>query len=414
MRTATPLTASNLSLPPDSYIYALSPAGSSALAALSSDDSVRWFDPASLQLLPDGVVKNAHRSVTCLKAWDEHVLATAGRDGAVRLWDRRTEGAVGGVSVPKNLPLSALTTHAPTHRLIAGTEYPNNPPGDAPIFIYDTRQLTSNPTPALTPLLTLPESHTDTITELTLHPSRPSTLLSGSTDGLACVFDISQPDEDEALRRVLNHAGAVHRAAWVGERDVGVFSTDEALAFYEALDEEGVEGKSGQEGEEDGPKPVRIGDVRELLGCEYVVGVGAKEGVRVVAAGNHSNQHLDLLPLHPPTQGATPLAYACSQADCLRLPGAHGEEIVRDFYFAPNSTTLYTCGEDGHVRAWSGAGADDVFGTIGHRDADEDMRDDGEEDGGAKKAKKEKSAKGKGREKRKERKEKKKDRFAPY
>lgn len=33
-----------------------------------------------------------------------------------------------------------------------------------------------------------------------------------------------------------------------------------------------------------------------------------------------------------------------------RLPGAHGEDIVRDIYIEGDTT--FTCGEDGIVRAW--------------------------------------------------------------
>ena len=96
MRTAKPVSANDLGLPPDSYIYSLRAAGQDALAALSSDDSIRTFGRGSLKLLPDGAIPNAHDSVTCLENWDPegNVLVTCGRDGVAKFWDRRTRREV--------------------------------------------------------------------------------------------------------------------------------------------------------------------------------------------------------------------------------------------------------------------------------------------------------------------------------
>ncbi|KAL1387331.1 WD40-repeat-containing domain protein [Phyllosticta capitalensis] len=396
MRTAKPVSANDLGLPPDSYIYSLRAAGQDALAALSSDDSIRTFDRGSLKLLPDGVIQNAHASVTCLENWDDegNVLATCGRDGVVRFWDRRTRREVLRFEHSKPHPLSALTTHFSTNLVITGAELPKDPPGDAPMHAWDARA------PAK-PRLSLLESHTDTVTQLALHPSQPSTLLSASTDGLVSVFDLRQADEDEALRAVLNHRSAVHHAGWLdssanaaaGAEDVWVFGTDETLGFY----------RGARRQENDEIKPVLIGDVRDKLACSYVVnmyrGPTTSLSLPLVAAGNTTSQHLDLLPLQPPAATAdSPLAYSCAPTDprALRLPGAHGEEIVRDVFFDERSARWFTCGEDGHVRAWD---AGDAWGA-----------DRGE--GGKEKAEKEERRASR-KEKRRE-KEKGKDRFKPY
>ena len=37
----------------------------------------------------------------------------------------------------------------------------------------------------------------------------------------------------------------------------------------------------------------------------------------------------------------------------------HGEELVRDVIVPEGAEVIYTCGEDGMVRAWAGGGADD-------------------------------------------------------
>jgi len=100
---ATPGISSNAGLPPKSYIYkVLSTAArqdpltyskTDQLAIISSDDSLRFLDPTSLSLFPDGVIKNVNEKVTCLEQANDapsNVVATAGRDGMVRFWDKRS------------------------------------------------------------------------------------------------------------------------------------------------------------------------------------------------------------------------------------------------------------------------------------------------------------------------------------
>lgn len=95
--------SSNLGLPSNSYIYKIlctSPrqdpltySQTDRLAVISSDDSLRFLDPATLNVLPDGIVKNVNESVTCLEPVDDpagNILATAGRDGLIKYWDKRS------------------------------------------------------------------------------------------------------------------------------------------------------------------------------------------------------------------------------------------------------------------------------------------------------------------------------------
>jgi hypothetical protein len=42
----------------------------------------------------------------------------------------------------------------------------------------------------------------------------------------------------------------------------------------------------------------------------------------------------------------------------IDLPGAHGEEPVRDVLIDEQAQRIFTCGEDGHVRLW---GLDEVM-----------------------------------------------------
>lgn len=77
----------------DPFTYTTSP---DQLAIISSDDSLRFFDPSTLSLVPNGLIKKVHESVTCLERVDDegsNVVATAGRDGLIKYWDKRTKNA---------------------------------------------------------------------------------------------------------------------------------------------------------------------------------------------------------------------------------------------------------------------------------------------------------------------------------
>jgi WD40 repeat protein len=86
-----PLASSTLDLPPGSYIYSILER-SGAYAVISSDDSLRLFDGATLRLQAGGLVERTHAGVTGLRAFDDagNVWLTAGRDGFVRCWDLRS------------------------------------------------------------------------------------------------------------------------------------------------------------------------------------------------------------------------------------------------------------------------------------------------------------------------------------
>ena len=108
MKHLEPVGFSNLSLPPDSYIYSLLPLSTHTspgeIAALCSDDSVRIFNTQSMSLVANGVLKAVNESVTCLKRYaraeDEcNIFVTTGRDGRVRFWDARTgKGVMEGIA----------------------------------------------------------------------------------------------------------------------------------------------------------------------------------------------------------------------------------------------------------------------------------------------------------------------------
>ncbi|KAL1593736.1 hypothetical protein SLS60_010468 [Paraconiothyrium brasiliense] len=339
----------DLGLAPNSYIYRivstaprhdpLTYSRTDQLAAIASDDSLRFFDPATLNVLPNGIVKNVNEKVTCLERGNDqqsNLVATAGRDGLIKFWDKRNPGkAVAEIQSPQKL-ISSLVCSSEKNFLAAGIENPEDGPHGSPVYIWDQR----NPQ---APVREYVDSHTDTVTDLQIHPNLPNLLLSASTDGLVNVFDFTQADEDDALYQVVNHRSAIARAGFMyPTTDIYAMGTDETLSFY-AL--------QSQDEEQEEPKPKAYGDMREQLECEYLAKMHWVGDKAYLATGKHSSGDLTLYPVQKNAQGG-PLNYICNLQQPIRFQGAHGEEIVRDLFTDVSTLITYTCGEDGFVRAW--------------------------------------------------------------
>ena len=325
---AKQVAQSSLSTPPDTYLYTLARTGSD-FATIGSDDSLRIFSIPDLKLTR--TYASAHKGISCLiSAPDGINLFTAGRDGVIRLWDPRNPSPkpILEIREPKGAGFSALACAG--NFLAAGTESTKEGLGDVSVLVYDLRSLEA-------PLRSFVESHTDSITQLQWHPTQRNLLLSGSTDGLVSVFDAEVTEEEDALMQVLNPRSAVHCAGFLAEDQVYALSTDEQFWVY------GLE-KTGTAEEE--ALPVKeFGDVRTELGCMYVVDV-VKEAFMsdpVFAYGHNDKQTLEIAQLKGP---------GWDFGDRIELPGAHGEEVVRDLKFV-DASRVVSCGEDGMVKLWA-------------------------------------------------------------
>ncbi|KAI9752230.1 MAG: Transcriptional regulator [Chaenotheca gracillima] len=356
-----PIASSPLSLPEDSYIYAIYPTVNNSLAAISSDDSLSICDRSTLRLVPGGCIHNVHKGVTCLKGLDDsgNAVATAGRDGVARIWDLRTGRMVGELSRGSDsAAILSLEGNSARNAIVTGTELDKQ---QAIVSLWDIRA------PAA-PSIQYVESHNDDVTELAFHPSHPSLLLSGSTDGLVNIYDTTQTDEDEALYRVINLGSSIHHAGFLPSRkngendwsDIYALSHDETLSIYSVTLPDLQSYLNAEDQEDKGERPpVEFGDLRPRLGGEYVVNViraGSGGDGAMAAVGNHSEQRLDLIPLTEAQ--SSPMAaqsWDFNLQNIARLPGAHGEDIVRDVYVDDTSQTVFTAGEDGQIRAWKPA-----------------------------------------------------------
>jgi len=147
---------------------------------------------------------------------------------------------------------------------------------------------------------------------------------------------MSITEEEDALYQVINH-GSVHHAGFITANSIYALSHDEMFAIHPL-------NSPGDDIVE--TPPTLFGDLRPLLECEYVV--QAVEGAQgpALAAGSHSTPRLDLIPLTPDP------SWRFQNDEIVRLPGAHGDEIVRSVLVDRQARSVFTAGEDGLVRVW--------------------------------------------------------------
>ncbi|EPQ67544.1 Bgt-1877 [Blumeria graminis f. sp. tritici] len=316
--------------PGSTYVYDILPL-TEGLAALSSDDALRILNPQSLSE-PCTLLKNVGESTTCFRAFDTTCLiAVAGRDGFVRLWDIRSgHKQVGEIKADDSSAILSLAICQP-FRLATGSELKNH---QASVALWDLRTLGS-------PVLQYNESHSDDITELQFHPLCPNLILSGSTDGLINIYNSDITDEEEALHQTINHGASIHHANFITGTDIYALSHDENMSIYDlvtSLDESTSP-----------MHQVHFNDVRKKLGGEYVAQViGRQDGSAVLGMGIHSLESFELIQL----KNNSPWAFMTDEK--VTLLGGHGSDIIRSFCFLDSHQTVFTCGEDGHIKAWKG------------------------------------------------------------
>ncbi|KAK6344886.1 hypothetical protein TWF718_006838 [Orbilia javanica] len=332
-----PFTASlssPISSPSGTYHYTFSRLGP-YLSVISSDDQVRILDPSTLSVITSTNAQSHPSGVTCLSSLaenDPNLLFTAGRDGTAKLWDLR-QGIGRAVAVFRKggEPILSMAVCRDRGLLAVGTELTGT---SAEVVVWDLEGREK---------MSYVESHNDDVTQLSFHPTITSLLLSGSTDGLINIYDMTIPEEDDALHQVINHGSSIHRAGFLNDSTIYGISHDENLSVYKLADpNENVEE----------PRPVVFGDVRAKLGCDYAVDVLLRgresAGTGILAVGSHSEGWIDLHSLGVDRTGT----WALGGEDAVRLVGGHRGEVVRCLYLDDATATVFTGGEDGLVKAW--------------------------------------------------------------
>ncbi|KAI1802879.1 WD40 repeat-like protein [Daldinia bambusicola] len=241
-------------------------------ATISSDQKLSLFNPTSLKGGPQLNVLTRHGNIACAKAYDvgNAIVCTAGEDGSVSMWDLRNDPRQAEVArlTDNRVSVLSLACSSVGYSVVAGTELQDH---QASIFIWDVRSNSA-------PTLHYKEVHSDDVTELNFHPNDHNILLSGSTDGLVNICDTRIADEDEVIIQTFNHDASIHHAGFLNDTEVYALSHDEKLALYDVA-----------ENHQNGAATTDFGDMRQVLGCQYIANITAKSNGAgaVIGAGAH-------------------------------------------------------------------------------------------------------------------------------
>ncbi|KAI8689113.1 hypothetical protein NCS55_00167300 [Fusarium keratoplasticum] len=308
---------------------------SAGLASIASDQHLSLLDPTRLSAGPLRRLPTEHGNLNCLRVFDANasLVCTAGENGTVGVWDLRQGARVAqfqGKSMTSQTPILSMACSQDTKTIAVGTELQNH---TASIHLWDVRSTPSQKAH-------YQEVHSDDVTDLSFNPSNPAILLSGSTDGLVNVYDTRIAEEEDLTLQTCNADASVHRAAWLSATEVAALSHDERCALYD-VSEERTNGDAVQD----------FGDMRTVLGCQYVADITPKmDGSgAILGAGAQDKQAFELVFLAKNPSGE---GWALDRDNSVGLPGAHGDEIVRSFCFFDEEHVVYTAGEDGNVKAW--------------------------------------------------------------
>ncbi|KAF8271720.1 WD40 repeat-like protein [Lactarius quietus] len=208
-----PLQSSSLLC--DAYVLGIAAVGSYyAVSASAPSHKIFLFDRTSLRTSRsfEGHAggTTSLRAVDSLAGVNQRAIISSGKDGVVRVWDDRTSSTA--IEMPfegKQRTLLSCDVSSDGLTVVAGTELQED---DALILYWDPRHPSA-------PLRKHTSTHSDDITTVSFCRSSERSrnlLLSGSTDGLVCISNAEEYDEDEAVLHVGNLGSSVSQAGWIG------------------------------------------------------------------------------------------------------------------------------------------------------------------------------------------------------
>ncbi|CAB9500643.1 WD repeat-containing protein 89 [Seminavis robusta] len=197
------------------------------ISCAQSNGEIQVYDPRRLHVVysfprvHDGMITDLVGAPPQQNA--DHILVSSGTDGRVCVLDLRQQ---------QQQHVSFSLPHSHEQALSVSMGYDGNlaavGSSKAKIHFFDLRQ-------ASAPLGSYVNSHTDEVTRVRFQhapeynfsasstTSTAGCLLSGSEDGLACVFDTTQPSEEAALKSVMNAQTSLRHVGFFGPNLEGVY-----------------------------------------------------------------------------------------------------------------------------------------------------------------------------------------------
>ncbi|XP_006891857.1 PREDICTED: WD repeat-containing protein 89 [Elephantulus edwardii] len=313
-------------------------------AVLCSNGSIRIYDKERLNILREftehpGVLNGVRFANSCDSVY------SAGADGTVKCWDARLASNK-PVQLFKGYPSNVFISfdiNCDDHVLCAGTEKVDD---DALLVFWDAR-MNSQDLSTRDPLGTYSETHSDDITQVCFHPSNRNMVVSGSTDGLVNVFDISFDNEDDALVTTCNSASSVSYLGWSGKdyKQIYCMTHDEGFCWWDLNHLDSDESMTR----------LNIQDVREVI--------NVKENILDYLIGGLYHEKLDKLFVVGGTNSGKIHLLSCTASGLshvMSLQGGHAA-TVRSFCWNAQEESLLTGGEDAQLLLWKPGAIEKTF-----------------------------------------------------
>eukprot|EP01094_Clydonella_sp_ATCC50884_P005147 TRINITY_DN14110_c0_g1_i1.p1 TRINITY_DN14110_c0_g1~~TRINITY_DN14110_c0_g1_i1.p1 ORF type:complete len:359 (-),score=100.59 TRINITY_DN14110_c0_g1_i1:43-1119(-) len=301
------------------------------LAAVAGRASIKLYDTQTFVL--KGSLEGHTQSLShCVAVQQQpNMLASSSADGTARVWDVRARNSA--------LTLDCLPGKSGERRLNRVHSCALQPSTEAPVLavavdqtiqLWDMRNEYS-------PLRTYEDVHTEDVLRVGFHEKAPSTLFSGSIDGLVCQLDLEQNDVDEAFLGAFPINDSVARFGFFGDELMHVTTGTERLSIWNCAT---------------GERVMDLDDIRPILSqagvsaSEYIVDCmwdADMERLMVLTgsyAGDICFSHLGQ------DEALTPLGL-------LSSPGGGHTATVRCASWDMSNLCLITGGEDSKICVWA-------------------------------------------------------------
>lgn len=197
---------------------------SSSLSCALSDGSLQMYNAEQLRCIYN--VPHAHAKenpmITDLYQIDANQMMSSGMDGTVKLYDVRTKN---NNSSPVMTMILANKEQALSVSLGFGNTLAAVGSHKSNIHFYDMRQ--SN-----TLVGSYVDAHTEEVTKVRFHETNHNILVSGSEDGLVCLFDTQQPSEEAALVSVCNAQSSIRQVGYFAQDGLYVLTGSESMSLW--------------------------------------------------------------------------------------------------------------------------------------------------------------------------------------
>lgn len=300
-------------------------------AASSSDNCIKIYskDTVQLQTTLAGPRKRIS-GITGAKT-NPNLLWSCSEDPSVTLWDLRTGSAVTQYQCGNILP-TCCDVSCDDQFLAVGTELDDDE--DAPILVWDVR--------SQKPAGTLPDSHSDDITQIVFHPVVPNIMASGSTDGLVNVTDIKLLDQpDDATLLTLNAESSIGKLGYFGPNGEYIYGLthDESYMMWHATE---------RENEDETELILKFPNLRENLASNgiqvdyFIESLYHPNSQRLFLIGGTHDGRVEILHV---SSGSISLASS--------LYNGHSSTVRAIHWSMDEAAEILTAGEDSNITVWT-------------------------------------------------------------